>query len=138
MLKIKIKKLHAEAKVPCYARIGDAGMDVIAVSKEIKEKFVEYGTGLAFELPVDYAMLIFPRSSVTKKDLMLANCVGVLDSGYRGELIIRFRRTGEDDYNIGERIAQLMVIPYPNINFEEAGELSSTERGEGRFGHTGA
>ncbi len=137
-LNVKIKKLNPNAKIPVYAKKGDAGLDVTAVSKNEHEKFVEYETGLAFEVPEGYVMLVFPRSSVTNKDLNMANCVGVLDSCYRGELKIRFRKTGKDDYEIGDRIAQLIILPYPKINFQEVQKLSETERGENGFGHTGA
>lgn len=136
-MKVKIKKLHPKAKIPHYVNQDDAGMDVYAVSKNEEEKFVEYGTGLSFEVPEGYVMLIFPRSSVTKKDLLLKNSVGVLDSGYRGELKFRFQKLGEDIYEVGERIGQIMILPYPKIEFEESLELSSTERGEGGFGSTG-
>jgi len=136
-MKIKIKKLHPDAKIPSYAHEGDAGMDVVAITKEIKDKFIEYGTGLAFEIPEGYVCLIFPRGSLSQKDLILANHVGVLDSGYRGELKFRFRKIGEEIYEIGDRIGQIMIIPYPKIELEEAAELSTTERSEGRFGSTG-
>jgi dUTP pyrophosphatase len=137
-MNIKIKKLHEKAIVPGYARPGDAGMDVVAVSKRVTDKFVEYGTGLSFGVPEGYVMLIFPRSSVSKKDLVLANSVGVLDSGYRGELLIRFQAFGDDHYEIGERVAQIIVLPYPTVEFEEVSELGETERGEGGFGSTGS
>lgn len=136
MLKIKIKKINSDAVIPKYAIEGDAGMDVVAISKKICENFIEYGTGLSFEIPKGYVMLIFPRSSVSKKDLIMANCVGVLDSGYRGELIIRFRKIGEKEYEIGDRIGQIIILPFPKIDFEEVEELSNSYRGEGGFGST--
>lgn len=136
-LEIKIKKLRSEAIIPKYAKQGDAGMDVIAISKKETDKFIEYGTGLSFEIPENYVMLIFPRSSVTNKDLMLKNSIGMLDSGYRGELILRFNKFGEENYEIGERIGQIIIIPYPNIEFKEVDELSATSRGDGGFGSTG-
>jgi dUTP pyrophosphatase len=137
MVPIKIKKLHPDAIIPKYSHIGDAGMDVYAISKKETEKFIEYGTGLAFEIPEQYVMLIFPRSSVTNKDLMLKNSVGVLDSTYRGELILRFNKFGNDNYEEGERVGQIMIIPYPKIEIEEVEELSETARGDGGFGSTG-
>lgn len=133
---IDIKKMHPDAKLPFYAKPGDAGMDVCAVTKEVGEKFIEYGTGLAFEVPKDHVMLIYPRSSLSKKDLILANHVGVLDSGYRGELKLRFKKTGNDVYEIGDAIGQIMVVPYPKIEFNEVSELSGSERGKGGFGST--
>ena len=137
MIKIKIKKLNENAIVPSYAHSGDAGMDVVAVSKRITDKFVEYGTGLSFEVPEGHVMLIFPRSSISKKDLILANSVGVLDSGYRGELLVRFQSIGDEHYEIGDRIAQIMILPYPKIEFDEVDELSETVRGDGGFGSSG-
>ena len=136
-LEIKIKKIHPDAIIPKYAKPGDAGMDVIAVSKKETDKFIEYGTGLSFEIPENYVMLIFPRSSVTNKDLMLKNSIGMLDSGYRGELILRFNKFGEENYEIGERIGQITIFPYPNIEFKEVDKLSETSRGNGGFGSTG-
>ena len=136
-MEIKIKRLHSEAKIPKYSNVGDAGMDVYATSKQEKDKFIEYGTGLTFEIPEGYVCLVFPRSSLSNKDLILANHVGVLDSGYRGELILRFRKIGEEVYSVGDRIGQIIIIPYPKINFKEVDELSESERGEGKFGSSG-
>lgn len=136
-MKIKIKRLHPEAKIPSYANPGDAGMDVFATSKEEKEKFIEYGTGLSFELPSDHLILVFPRSSLSNKDLILANHVGVLDSGYRGELKLRFKKTGKDIYEIGDKIGQIIVMPFPKIDFKETENLSDSSRGQGGFGSTG-
>lgn len=137
-MKVKIKKLREDAVVPRYVREGDAAMDITAVSKEVKENFIEYGTGLSFEVPEGYVMLMFPRSSNTKSDLILGNSVGVLDSGYRGELIIRFNVIGDKNhYEVGDRIVQVVILPYPEIEFVESVELLESERGEGRFGSTG-
>jgi len=136
-MKLKIKKLNTEAKVPHYANPGDAGMDVYAVSKNDTAKFIEYGTGLSFELPEGYMMLVFPRSSLSNKDLIMANHVGVLDSGYRGELKLRFRKIGDDVYSIGDKIGQIVIVPHPKIEFEEVDELSEAKRGDGGFGSTG-
>lgn len=142
-MKVKIKKLVPEAKLPAYAKEGDAGMDVFATSMKFEDQYIEYGTGLAFEVPKGYVMLIFPRSSVSSKDEILANCVGVLDSGYRGELKLRFKRVAEigklkrDYYYTGDKIGQIVIIPYPTIEFEEVDNLSSSERGTGGFGSSG-
>lgn len=136
-MEIKIKRLHPDAKIPRYSKVGDAGMDVYAISKERKNKFIEYGTGLALEIPEGYVCLVFPRSSLSNKDLVLANHVGVLDSGYRGELMLRFKKMGEEVYEVGDRIAQIIIVPYPKIDFREVNELSSSERGDDGFGSTG-
>lgn len=138
-LKVKIKRLHADAVIPTYAKPGDAGLDLVAVDINTDAPaYVEYRTGLAFEIPEGYVGLLFPRSSVSKKDLILTNCVGVIDSGYRGEVTFRFRDLGVRWYKVGDRIGQLIIMPYPSIEFEEAEELSQTERGKGGYGSTGS
>ena len=134
---LKIKKIHSEAVVPKYLHEGDAGMDVVAISREITEKYVEYRTGLSLEVPKGYVCFLFPRSSISKKDLILCNSVGVLDSGYRGEVIFRFKKVGEEIYEIGERVGQILIIPYPFVKIEEVEELSDSERADGGFGSTG-
>ncbi len=135
MLEVKIKKLNPHAVIPKYALEGDAGMDLVAISKSYDENLnVCYGTGLAFEIPEGYMGLVFPRSSISKKDLTLSNSVGVIDSGYRGEVFLKFR--GKNTYAIGDRVGQLITMPYPKVRFLEVEELSSTERGEGGYGST--
>lgn len=136
-MSVKVKRLHPDAKIPIYAMEGDAGMDVFAVSKQSNGNYIEYGTGLAFEIPKNHVCLIFPRSSISNKKLSQANSVGVLDSGYRGELKVRFYKHGDEEYDIGDKIGQIMVIPYPKLNILEVNELSSTQRGEGGFGSSG-
>jgi dUTP pyrophosphatase len=136
-MRIKIKKINPVAVIPKYSKEGDAGMDVVAISRKENEKFIEYGTGLCFEIPKGYVCLIFPRSSLSNKDLILANHVGVLDSGYRGELKFRFKKIGEEIYEIGDRIGQIMIIPYPQVEFEETEELGESQRGESGWGSTG-
>lgn len=160
-MKVKIKKLHPDAVLPSYSTSGSAGMDLTAVSKEYDEYGnVHYGFGLAFEIPEGYVGLIFPRSSCAKFDLSLANAVGVIDSDYRGEVTAKFKPTlyfftcygwnvngephvqspsnpFEKGYNIGDRVAQMIIMPYPKIEWEEVEELSGTERGTGGYGHTG-
>jgi dUTP pyrophosphatase len=136
-LEIKVKKLCPEAVIPTYSTEGAAGMDVTAVNINGTERYIEYGTGLSFEIPKEYVLLIFPRSGVSNKDLMLKNCVGILDSDYRGELKLRFQRFGSEEYKVGEKCGQIMIIPYPKIKFREVQELSETQRGDGGFGSTG-
>ena len=141
-MKVKIKKLIPEAVIPSYAKYGDAGMDLTSTNIEILTGtdcgYIEYHTGLSIEIPEGYVGLLFPRSSISNTGLILANSVGVIDSGYRGEIKCRFKYiSGTNKYNIGDRIAQLMILPYPMIELEKVDELSSTERGEGGFGHTG-
>ena len=142
-MKVRIKKLNENAVIPSYAKDGDAGMDLVATSiiSETQTQ-ITYGIGLAMEIPKGFVGLIFPRSSVRKTRLMLSNCVGVVDSGYRGELQATFNKVNqnsqaENDYKVGDRIAQIMIIPHPEVEFTEVDELSDTERGEGGFGSTG-
>lgn len=143
MLNIKIKKVHPNAKIPKYAKPGDAGLDITCVDITEAPDFIEYNTGLQFEIPEGYVGLLFPRSSNTKKDLILGNSVGVLDSSFRGTVTFRYKRLYNmskvypDRYNLGDRIGQILIIPYPEINFIEVTQLSDTERGEGCYGHTG-
>ena len=142
-MEVKFKKLSDKAVTPTYAHDGDAGLDLTAtgIHSEINEcgQFViVYHTGLAFEIPKGYVGLIFPRSSIAKKSLTLTNCVGVIDSNYRGEVLAKFKNTTGDSvpavYSIGAKFAQLIIMPYPIVNLIESDELSSTERGEGGFG----
>jgi dUTP pyrophosphatase len=157
-MKVKIKKLHPDAVIPAYAKAGDAGMDLTAVSMT-HDDFgnICYGTGLAFEIPEGYVGLVFPRSSNCKKDIILTNCVGVVDSGYRGEVSFKFKpltdqafvvfeHDGEYCYSktkmnstfkVGERVGQIIIMPYPQIEFEEVEELSETERGTQGYGSSG-
>ena len=140
-MKVRIKKINKNAVIPSYAKSGDAGMDLIATSIISEEVFqITYGLGVAMEIPKGFVGLVFPRSSIRKTDLSLTNCVGVIDSGYRGELQATFRKhkgVASAKYEVGDRVAQIMIIPHPEIEFEEADELSDTERGEGGFGSTG-
>ena len=141
-MKVKIKKLHEDAKIPNYAKPNDAGLDLTAVwsSYDAHSDIKTYGTGLCVEIPDGYVGLLFPRSSVHKFNLSLANCVGVIDAGYRGELIFKFRvmnEGGDRLYKVGDRIGQLLILPYPKIEFMQVKELSKTNRGAGGFGSTG-
>lgn len=144
-MKVKVKKIFDEAQIPKYAHSTDAGMDLYAISRTCDDdNNLVYGTGLAFEIPEGYVGLLFPRSSNAKKDLLMSNSVGVIDSGYRGEVKIKYKmlptinchRTFQH-YELGERIGQLIILPYPKIEFEEVDELSETDRGEGGYGSTG-
>ena len=140
MIDVKIRKVHPDAVIPFRAHTTDAGMDVTAISMEMTEDYVEYDTGLQFQLPEGYAMLIFPRSSNSKKDLLLCNSVGILDAGYTGNLKLRFKLMTEGYtekiYNPGDKVGQIMIIPYPEINFIETEVFNETERGDGGFGST--
>jgi dUTP pyrophosphatase len=139
-LHLKVKKLNKNAVTPKFAKPGDAGMDLTAISKEADtNNNIVYGIGIALEIPEGYVGLIFPRSSNSKQDLLLSNSVGVIDSGYRGEIIVKFKKTisHANSYTIGERVAQLVLMKLPVVHIEEVTELSTSERGDGGFGSTG-
>ena len=145
-MKVNVKKLDGNAVVPTYAKHGDAGMDLTAISKNYDEHGnVCYSTGLAFEIPNGFAGFLFPRSSNTKKDLILGNSVGVIDSGYRGEVVLKFRELlpserdiefGAREYEVGDRIGQIVIMPVPQIEFNVVDDLSTSDRGVGGFGST--
>jgi len=145
-MKVKFKRLHEDAVIPSYAKPGDAGLDLTTVTDGFgADKYIQYKFGLACEIPEGYVGLIFPRSSISKIDLILSNCVGVIDSGYRGEIQVRFKNTiifrnrceiSGDIYKKGDKIAQMIIMPYPTIEPEWAETLTDTDRGTGGFGHT--
>ena len=141
---VKFKKLHDDTKIPSYAHNTDAGLDLTAVSftqefDKSNKLVLVYHTGLAVEIPEGYVGLIFMRSSISDKSISLTNAVAVIDSGYRGELLLKYKITTDSlptIYQPGEKIGQLIIIPYPKINPIEAEELSSSDRNEGGFGST--
>jgi dUTP pyrophosphatase len=137
---VKVKKLHENSVIPSYSKPGDAGMDLtITEIKENNFRQISYGFGIALEIPLGYVGLVFPRSSIKNQDLLLSNCVGVIDSGYRGEIQSTFKKTDQSEkfYKVGERGAQIIILPYPQVFMVESDELSDTERGTGGFGSTG-
>lgn len=147
-MEVKIKRLCESASIPQYAHTTDAGMDLVATSYEYNEELHchVYGTGIAVEIPDGYVGYVFPRSSNRKTESYLTNHVGVIDSGYRGEIMASFKtrdfKEGEiqqlyKPYEVGDKIAQLIIMPYPKIEFAEVAELSSSDRGEGGHGSTG-
>jgi dUTP pyrophosphatase len=155
-MKIKYKKLHENATLPKHAKPGDAGVDLYATSVRVETHevpgesyyFIEYGTGLAVEIPTGHVGLLFPRSSSSKTNLIMANSVGVIDESYRGEIKVRYRldSVGYNDllnnnkanvYQVGQAVAQLVIVPYVSQKAQFVEELSETERGSGGFGSTG-
>ena len=200
-MKIKFVKLNEKAVVPTKAHATDAGFDLTATSRHFDEcGAVVYGTGIAMEIPAGYVGLVFPRSSLSKLDIAMANAVGVIDAGYRGEITCKFKPAllycdntnvrngvgahatdyigtvqtdpekqsvtfyGADGmfgdnafaprmyrdanggryqilnpriYNVGERCAQLIIMPLPEIEFEQAEELEYGERGANGYGSSG-
>ena len=140
-MKIKVKKINENAVIPKYSKPGDAGLDLTAVSiVSDTTSQVIYDTGLAIEIPEEHVGLIFPRSSICNYDLDLSNSVGVVDSGYRGTIRFVFNKTNGIDslkYKVGDRIGQLLILPYPEIELVEVNELNDSERGHKGFGSTG-
>ena len=140
-MQVKIKLLTENSVKPKYAKDSDAGLDLVATSIISNTTFqVTYGLGIALEIPNGFVGLVFPRSSIRNTELTLSNSVGVIDSGYRGELQATFNKLNGLDsiaYNVGDRVVQLIIIPHPTTEFEEVNELNNTERGAGGFGSTG-
>lgn len=143
-MEIKFKKLDERAVAPARAHSTDAGFDLVAtdITTEINEcgqLILVYHTGLAIEIPKGYYGQLMPRSSVSKKSLMLTNSAGVIDFGYRGEIMGKFRSTTDvvpAVYNVGDKFAQLLILPLPDVTFVESSELSDSDRGEDGFGST--
>ena len=140
-MKIKVKKINENAVIPKYSKPGDAGLDLTAVSiVSNTSSQVIYDTGLAIEIPEEHVGLIFPRSSICNYELELSNSVGVVDSGYRVTIRFVFNKTNGIDslkYKVGDRIGQLLILPYPEIELVEVNELNDSERGHKGFGSTG-
>ena len=141
-LTIKFKRLVAHAQEPEYAHIGDAGMDLYATDCYHNQDYdyVEFGTGLAIKIPEGYVGLLYPRSSISKTPHLLCNSVGVIDSNYTGEIKFRFKILTDKEnleYSVGDKIGQLIVMPYPALKFEEVDDLENTNRGSDGFGSSG-
>lgn len=144
-MKVKFKKVHPDAVVPFMATSGAACFDLSCVGEPVYDNHgdVTLRTGLAFELPEGYVMMVYSRSGHGfKHGITLANGTGVIDSDYRGEVMVKLTAAtakGQeylDNIQPGERVAQAMIIPVPAIEFVE-GDLNETERGTGGFGSTG-
>ena len=138
-MKVEFKKLKDNAVIPTKAHLTDAGFDLTCTSLDFADDVITYNTGIAVAIPKGYVGLLFSRSSVYKQDLILANCVGVIDSSFRGEIRFKYRimQPFTKRYNAGDRIGQLIIMPYPEIEFEEVDTLPDSDRGEGGFGSTG-
>lgn len=141
---VKIKKLHPDAILPTYGSETAAGADLYALLEETLEipahTTVKIHTGLSMEIPVGYAGFIYARSSMgTKQGLAPANKVGVIDSDYRGEVMVCLHNHSNTTQSVEpkQRIAQIVIAPYLHVTFEETDSLSNTERGTGGFGSTG-
>ena len=137
-MEIKFKKTHPNAVTPFYATDGSNAMDLTAVSFEIIDnEHIKYNFGLAFEIPKDKVGLIFPRSSCFKQRQIMSNCVGVIDSDYRGEISAVMIGTSQYSYKENERVAQIMFIDAPKIKLIQVDELNDTQRGSEGYGSTG-
>ena len=139
---IKFKKLSDSATIPKRGSAVAAGYDLTVDTIEKTYDHIRYNSNIAVEIPKGYVGLLYPRSSVYKQNLMLTNGVGVIDSDYRGPIMAVFQRmqegrTSYDGYKLGERFAQLVIMPIPEVEYIEAEELSVTERGTGGYGSTG-
>ena len=138
-MKIRFKKLSPSAVVPRKAHASDAGFDLTCTRYEVTNgELFTYHTDIAVEIPDGYVGLLFPRSSIYKQDLFLTNSVGVIDSGFRGEVTAKFRQhLFAKPYDKGDRVAQMIIMPYPHVDFVEVDELSESDRGDGGYGSTG-
>jgi dUTP pyrophosphatase len=145
MIHIRVKKLRSGAKLPTSGSAYAAGYDLYACMETetvtiAPKETAKIGTGLAVEIPEGYFGAVFARSGIaTKRGLRPANCVGVCDSDYRGEYIVVLYNDSDVPQTVanGDRIAQLVILPYLAAVFEEADELEETDRGAGGFGSTG-
>jgi dUTP pyrophosphatase len=146
-MQINLTKLDEKAVMPQKAHENDAGFDLTAIEK-YNDEFgnIVYDTKISLEIPVGYFGLVAPRSSVSKKALSLANSIGIIDSDYRGPIICKFKPTAyytqreeseKFEYELGDRIAQLLILPVLDIQFTETKELSKSERGTKGFGSSG-
>ena len=147
MTALKVKRLRPDVQLPVYATPGSACFDLHAYLPDsaafstCEHATTVVPTGLAFEVPEGHVMLLFSRSSqAMKENTRLANCVGVVDSDYRGEVLVMLTRDdgGSLWVDHGARIAQAMIVPIPRVQLVEADTLDLTERGDGGFGSTGA
>lgn len=143
-MEVKFKKVHSDATIPSYAHDGDAGLDLTAISftqeyDRSGKLVLVYHTGIAVEIPEGYVGLLFMRSSVSKYSVSMTNAVGVIDCIYRGEIMVKMKLTTDavpTIYQPGEKIAQLVIVPYLKAELNEVEELAETERGKGGFGST--
>lgn len=144
MINMKIKLNHPNAKVPTYATDGSACFDLYCAEVlELRSDTIRINTGIIAEIPEGYCMMIYSRSGHGfKSDTRLCNAVGVIDSDYRGEIMVKLRKdslkAAPPDLSVGARIVQAMLIPVTKVSFEIGDEVSESERGSGGFGSSGA
>ncbi|MGM9683924.1 MAG: dUTP diphosphatase [Eubacteriales bacterium] len=143
MLNIRMKKLCADARIPAYGTEFSAGADLYACGEDVTLEAGQTAmihTGIALEIPTGYVGLVFARSGLASKEgLAPANKVGVIDSDYRGEIMVALHNHGSNPAQVcpGKRIAQLVIVPYAAAKFDVVDELGDTDRGSGGFGSTG-
>jgi len=139
---LQFQLLHPDSKLPTRATDGSAGLDLYCHSSNPYGKsMVEYDTGVAVAIPEGYVGLVVPRSSISGTNMRLANCVGVIDSDFRGEIRLRFDVLNYPDsaidYDVGDKIGQLVIVPAPQFSPVAVDELPATGRGNGSFGSSG-
>lgn len=145
MITIKTKLIHPDAKLPTRAHNTDAGFDLYCAETKWDAKYKQHvcNSGIAVEIPEGHVGLLFPRSDIYRTSFVLANSVGVINSGSRGEITAKFRYCddetyGEVSYEVGERFAQLIILPIPAVEFIEVEELNdNTDRGANGYGSSG-
>ncbi len=153
-MKLKVKRMHKDSVMPTKAHDSDSGFDITAVSVKHTGEHIEYGTGLSVGIPEGYDVKIFPRGSISKTDLLLCNSVGVVDQNYTGEMTCRFKvipqvTTDQDGnyiiknkipriYQVGDKIAQIVLQKREQVELEEVGHLEETDRGSKAYGSTEA
>lgn len=161
MTKVEFIRMASNAVIPSKAHPTDAGFDMVATSKVETEDYIEYGTDIAIKLPEGHCALLFPRSSISKKDLFLCNSVGLIDENYTGEIKFRFKRSPKyqyytfkrflkfiteiliepityKEYEVGDKIGQIVILPIPSIELVEVNKLPETDRGSDGFGSSDA
>jgi len=139
---VKIKKLHKDAVVPKFAKPGDAGADLVATEKfiDVTNNVLTFKLGIAAEIPDGHEVQLRPRSSIYKTGLMMCNTPGTIDSGYRGEWMVKFYiipGAGSETYDIGDRVCQAVLTKTEETEYVEVEVLDETERGAGGFGSSG-
>ena len=139
MVKVKIKRMNAEAKLPKYAHPGDVGLDLFALEEKkiMPGEHYRFWNGFALEFPEGYAAIVKDKSSISKAGLHTMG--GVFDAGYRGEYNVHLVNLSSEPYTVekGDKVAQLVILPIAQAEFEEVEELSESSRGVGGFGSTG-
>lgn len=140
-MNLKIKKIHPKAIIPTYATEGSAAFDLHSTEDIClyPNAVTKVPTGVAIELPKNTYGAVAPRSGLASKGITVMNAPGIVDMDYRGEVCVLLYNTTEErvKVKVGDRVAQMLVLPYFKVEFEEVEELSETVRGEGGFGHSG-